>query len=330
MTEIAIIGAGLSGLTAANILKKYCPVTLFEKSRGVGGRMSMRKEGPYSFDHGAQFFKAKNDRFKLFIAPMIENHVIEPWNGRFVEIQNREIITTLQGSGENTNYVGVPAMNAMANYLKNDLNIKLRTKIISISKNSGKWLLKDDKGNVSGDYDWVIFAVPPKQVLDIMPSSFSSYFKIASVKMNGCISMMLGFKKALHLEFDGAFVHDEDIRWISVNSSKPKRGNDFCMVVHSTNQWARDNMGAQPHRSINSLCYKTSHIIGYDVSNAEHKDLHLWRYANIEKQRGETSLIDLFQKLGVCGDWLIQSQVESAFISGFDLANKIVRVWEDD
>jgi renalase len=57
MTNIAIIEAGLSGLTAANILKDYADITIFEKSRGVSGRMSTRHAYPYSFDHGAQFLK---------------------------------------------------------------------------------------------------------------------------------------------------------------------------------------------------------------------------------------------------------------------------------
>ncbi len=47
MTNIAIIGAGLSGLTAANILKDYSNITLFEKSRGVSGRMSTRRAEPF-------------------------------------------------------------------------------------------------------------------------------------------------------------------------------------------------------------------------------------------------------------------------------------------
>ena len=54
MTKIAIIGAGLSGLTAAHDLKEHANVTLYEKSRGVGGRLATRRAEPFSFDHGAQ------------------------------------------------------------------------------------------------------------------------------------------------------------------------------------------------------------------------------------------------------------------------------------
>ena len=35
MTRIAIIGAGLSGLTAADSLKDHAEITIFEKARSV-------------------------------------------------------------------------------------------------------------------------------------------------------------------------------------------------------------------------------------------------------------------------------------------------------
>ena len=42
LKNIAIIGAGISGLIAArNLIQKH-NVTIFDKSRGVGGRMSTR------------------------------------------------------------------------------------------------------------------------------------------------------------------------------------------------------------------------------------------------------------------------------------------------
>ena len=59
MLNIAIIGAGLSGLTAANILREHANVTVFDKAKGPSGRLATRRADPYSFDHGCQFFSAK-------------------------------------------------------------------------------------------------------------------------------------------------------------------------------------------------------------------------------------------------------------------------------
>ena len=67
MKKIAIIGAGLSGLVVAKTLGRHNEIHIFEKSRGVGGRMSTRYADPFQFDHGAQFFMARSQQFKEFV-----------------------------------------------------------------------------------------------------------------------------------------------------------------------------------------------------------------------------------------------------------------------
>ena len=75
--KIAIIGAGISGITIAKNLKDFAKVSIFEKSQGVGGRMASHRSGTYEFDHGTQFFTAKSKHFKDFIAPLIKINVIQ-------------------------------------------------------------------------------------------------------------------------------------------------------------------------------------------------------------------------------------------------------------
>lgn len=69
--KIAIIGAGVSGLIVAN------EVTIFDKSRGIGGRMATRRVDNYHFDHGAQFFTAKSEEFKELCQKAKNDGIIE-------------------------------------------------------------------------------------------------------------------------------------------------------------------------------------------------------------------------------------------------------------
>ncbi len=62
--KIAIIGAGISGLILAQRLKDHADIVVYEKARGVGGRMSTRYADPFYFDHGTQFFTARTDAFQ--------------------------------------------------------------------------------------------------------------------------------------------------------------------------------------------------------------------------------------------------------------------------
>jgi len=173
---------------------------------------------------------------------MIENGVVGAWDAHFVEFKDREIIQRLKWDENYPHYVGVPGMNAIAKYLSHDLRITLGTRVQSIHKDNGKWYLEDDQGNARGKYDWVILAIPAQQASELIPTSIPFYSKISTVKMRGCFSLMLGFEQALPLKFDAALVHGEDISWISVNSSKPARNEPFCLLVHSTNQWADEHI----------------------------------------------------------------------------------------
>lgn len=63
--SVAVIGAGFAGLTVArHLLDAGHAVHLFDKGRGAGGRMSTRRQDGHEFDHGAQFFTAREESFR--------------------------------------------------------------------------------------------------------------------------------------------------------------------------------------------------------------------------------------------------------------------------
>ena len=62
--HFAIVGAGMAGIACARTLVQAGHrVTLFEKSAGIGGRMSTRRSQFGTFDHGAQYFTVRDARF---------------------------------------------------------------------------------------------------------------------------------------------------------------------------------------------------------------------------------------------------------------------------
>ena len=107
---VAIIGAGVAGITCANLLKNndFDPIVI-EKSKGVGGRLATRiTDSGLGFDHGVQFFTARSENFKLQLENSLITGAIEPWNPRLLNDQNEE---------KRTQFVGVPSMNAFVNPL---------------------------------------------------------------------------------------------------------------------------------------------------------------------------------------------------------------------
>ena len=63
--RVAVIGAGMSGLTCASRLgERGFEVSVFDKGRGPGGRSSTRRVdldgAEVGFDHGAQYFTVRD------------------------------------------------------------------------------------------------------------------------------------------------------------------------------------------------------------------------------------------------------------------------------
>ncbi|WP_321389722.1 FAD-dependent oxidoreductase [uncultured Desulfuromusa sp.] len=66
--KIAVIGAGLAGLTAAKQLHSAgAEVTVFDKSKGTGGRLSSRSFAVGWINHGAPYVSLESDQFSSFL-----------------------------------------------------------------------------------------------------------------------------------------------------------------------------------------------------------------------------------------------------------------------
>lgn len=323
MTKIAIIGAGLSGLTAAHLLKDSCEVTIFEKSRGVGGRMSTRRAEPYFFDHGAQYFTAKTERFQAFIQPLLDQGIIEKWNARCVIIDANNAGVKESWNDDTPRYVGVPGMNNVAKFLAKDIDIQSNTRIVSLS-HYDKWQLTDEQEQKLEGFDWVISTIPSPQAAQLLPHTFAIHRDIKLTEMIPCFALMLGFEKDLPIEFDAAQISGSDLSWIAVNSHKPQRPSPFTLMVHSTAEFAEAHIDNDRQHVMQHLIEETSSIIGHDVSSADYKTLHGWRYANVaQREQLNTVFLDQDHKLAVCGDWCSGGRVEGAFTSAFNLAEKL-------
>ena len=121
--RIAVIGAGISGLAAARLLTKNGMVcTVFEKSRGLGGRMATREIGEVTFDHGVQYLRRRKSSFSEFMDRCLEEGHIQAWTEKY--------------------FVGVNGMTAPANALAEGLNVEFNYTVKSLIQNSDGWVIR--------------------------------------------------------------------------------------------------------------------------------------------------------------------------------------------
>ena len=322
--NIAVIGAGLAGTTFASKMKRKFDVKVFEKSRGVGGRMSTRKEIPFIFDHGAQFFKIKTTHFKNFLSELFSQQIIKPWSFRLAYFNGQDLKKIKLIKDADKFFVGVPNMDSIIKYLSKNCNVILNTKIERIIKENDKWNLYDQDRKSYGLYDWVVLSLPAQQSLELISEKVSFYPLVKKIKMKGCFSLMIGMNKSLSLNYDAALIANEDIAWLAINNSKPCRMNNYCLLINSSYEYADRNMNTSKNKVLKHMLNISSKLINYDLFESTMIKIHQWRYVEAKCSPIENFFVDHKEKVAVCGDWFVNSRVEGAFISANELSKEIM------
>jgi renalase len=320
--SIAIIGAGLAGLTLGQRLAPFASVTLFEKSRGLGGRMANRRRGDFAFDHGAQYFTARSEGFKAMATEALAGGSLATWPQAVPTLTRSGNIAADPRAAE-TRYVGAPGMTGLANHLAKDLDIRKETTVASLTRQATHWRLHDAEQGDLGRFDIVISTAPAPQTAHLMPPTFSGHDALSHTRMSGCFTLMIGLDEAPDLGFDAARIEDEILSFMAVDTSKPGRAGKPALVVHSRNDWADVHLGTDRAEVQERILAALTRCTGRDFRSAPWIDLHRWRFAAVEQPAGERFLFDAALGLGACGDWCLGNRVEAAFESASALADAL-------
>ena len=125
--RVAVIGAGMAGVSCAEQLQQRgVTVTLFEKSRGLGGRLATRRsEHGVAFDHGAQYITAHTPAFAQWLNRLHEAGTVAVWQPR------RDATKAAAHPWQ----VGTPAMSALLKPLAAALDLRTRHTIDTLHRN---------------------------------------------------------------------------------------------------------------------------------------------------------------------------------------------------
>ncbi len=189
-----------------------------------------------------------------------------------------------------------------------------------MERRAKQWTLIDSENQVYGEFDWVVVATPAPQAASLLPSDFKYFDVVSKAKMQACFSLMLGFKHPLNIFFDAARVHNSDVSWLAVNSSKPGREGLFCVLAHSSQEYAQAHIDSDRQAVQEHLCAEVAAIIPQmNDSQAEYQTLHGWRYAHCSRRIQSLALLDETLQLAACGDWCLEGRVEGAFMAALEL-----------
>lgn len=324
--NVAIIGAGFSGCVLAEILSPHVNLTLFEKSRGAGGRMASKISEDFSFDYGAQFFTVRNPAFDTFIQPYLEAKIIKRWDPIFVEMNQANIITKRDWKDSHPHYVATPGMNAWCREIATHHTLLCETEITELIEHKESWSLRAANGQRFDNFDWVISTCPVAQSRQLLPPTFSHQQALQQIQMLPCFTLMLGLKAMPNISWQAALIHESCLSWVSCNHSKPDRSIKPSLTCHARNSWAESNLEAPLKVVEHNMLEECLSILPLTREDIAISRFHRWRYANINKQDNALCYFDKTLKLGACGDWCIQGRVEAAFNSAKSMADRLLNV----
>ena len=312
----------MAGLACAGALHRAgAAVTLFDKSRRVGGRLATRRVDGLRFDHGAQYATVRDPAFATAMQAMAAAGLAAPW----------------PAAGEGR-WCGVPGMSALARHMEQEgigtLHAERHVAFLhrdGQGENGGDWrvrhrdaadtrpgLVSDTGGELAGPFDRVAVALPAPQAAGLLqPHAFAA--EAARAPMAPCWAAMLAFDDAT-VTPDLLRPEAGPLRWIARDSSRPGRAAaPECWVAHATPEWSRDHLEQPVEAVLATLRAVFAEETGIRAS-ARYAGVHRWRYALAEAPLGRPALWDVTAGLGVCGDWCLGARVEAAFLSGRALA----------
>lgn len=319
-----VIGAGISGLLVARHLRANgIDVTIIDKGRHPGGRLSTKHLGDATFDHGAQFITTRDRTFRSEVESWLSAGAVTPW---------------YKGPLGNTRYVGTGGMMNLPDYLAKGLNLMVSERVTSIHFKNGQWKLTaqphGEEKTRHHEGDFLVLTAPIPQSLALIEESnveinFDDEEELARIQYTKCISVLAQLDGPAGLPQPGAMDLNLDaLRWLGDNHLKKISKLPGALTINSSARFAETHWDTPDEVRIPIMVKAAKPFIRAEVISAT---AHRWEFSEpkrvfFEKQPFRKDfLLDPDLRLAMCGDGFNGGRVEAAALSGMHLATELTR-----
>ncbi|MCP5475816.1 MAG: FAD-dependent oxidoreductase [Lysobacterales bacterium] len=314
---MAILGAGIAGASAARELhRRGFSVRVFDKGRNPGGRAATRTREGAHFDHGAQYFTARDPRFLEQVQAWRTSGVVQAWQPRLASIDAKGVQRL---DSREIRWVGVPGMRELATDLLQGIDLECSQRVVRVEYSARGWLLHLKDASTRGPFSALLCTLPPAQAVELLPLE-SVVEPARAVQFGPCWALMLSFAEALPVDFDAAFINDGPLSWIARDSSKPGRPLGERWLVHAGPVFSRETFDLPPAEVEARLLSAFHSTLGSAPVDPARSALHRWGYALAQPPLELGIIADEARRIALGGDWCHGSRIEGAWMSGLLLA----------
>lgn len=321
--QVAILGAGIAGASAARALADAgIEVTVFDKGRAPGGRAATRARGPDHYDHGAQYFTARDPAFVRQVQLWVDAGVVALWQPRLVAIGAHSERSTL---GAESRWVGVPGMDRLAASLLDGLDLRCGQRVVRVQRQDAGWWLEFADASSAGPFPALLCTLPAPQAAQLLEDEPLGLLA-GEVLFAPCWALMAEFAQPLPLDFDAAFVNSGPLSWIARDASRPGRPAGERWLIHAGSDFSRAQLETAGEHVAGLLLDAFFAAINCPPQVPIRSVTHRWRFALAQPPLHVGALVDAKRRLALGGDWCQGSRVEGAWLSGQALAGQ-AREW---
>ncbi|MFH0883172.1 MAG: FAD-dependent oxidoreductase [bacterium] len=320
--KVVVVGAGIAGLTAACELHRAGHhVTVLEKDRQAGGRMSTQHLFGGVFDDGAQFFTVKDQRFGAFVDDWVNRGIVVDWF-------HSQLI---QGGGSNPDgfprYCGVNGMNSIIQDLAEGLTLRFNSEVQGIEHRKDHYMLSLGDGT-SLDAEAVILTTPAPISLGILETFVKipdrvEFAALSEIIYGPCITVLARLEGESALtEWGGLRISGDYIDWIADNRRKGISPNVTTITIQAMPEFSREHWDDDDNRVAERLLESAMKIL---QSEPVEYVVRRWEHAKPQSVHPDTCFEVGGGTLLLAGDGFQGYRVEGAAISGQEAARSLVK-----
>ncbi|MGK2952069.1 MAG: NAD(P)/FAD-dependent oxidoreductase [Thiobacillus sp.] len=314
MTKLraGIVGAGIAGANCAGTLAAAgWDVDVFDKARGVGGRLSTRRLEQGWATLGTPFISAKRDPFRSQLRDWMRQGWLAPVRGNIW--QGRANLSWAQAQLQ-SHYQPTIEPSQLVRHLLGTARLHTQTRVAALQTRT---LVLED-GQVLGDYDCIICSVPTPQAIPMLEALPLLRERLNDVRYRPIWSFLMrweGGPAADVVKFDDTLLN------LAVRQTS---GGPDLWAVHSSHEFAETYLEASIEEASTRAASALMGLLGLPWP-VEVEVSQLWRYARPEAPIGGFWLGDRENRVALIGDGIAGVGVERAWESGLRLAQALVQ-----